>query len=161
MFANVRVCCFRPVGWNMTHIIGDTYIYMASILYGASLCQMCTIICVMWLIHIWNMTRIIRDTYIYGINVIWCEFVSNVHHYMCDVTHSYAEHDSFMWVTWLIHTYDATDLCEGRGIFIRVMWLIHMCDMTDSHVGLESFISGTWPILVSDMAHSYVWHNTK
>jgi len=42
--------------------------------------------------------------------------------YVCDTTHSYVWHDSFICVT----------------------WLIHMCDMTHSYVWHDSFICVTW-----------------
>jgi len=52
--------------------------------------------------------------------------------HMCDMTHSYVWHDSFICVT----------------------WLIHMCDMTHSYVWHASFIS-VWHDLY-DMTHSHV-----
>ena len=54
---------------------------------------------------------------------------------MCDMTHSYASHDSFICVT----------------------WLIHMCHMTHSYVRHDSFICVTWLNHMCDMAHYYVW----
>ena len=50
---------------------------------------------------------------------------------MCDMTHLYVWHDSFICVTWLIHMCDMTHSC--------VPWLIHMCDMTHSCVCHDSF----------------------
>ena len=41
-----------------------------------------------------------------------------------DITHSYARHDSFICVSWLIH------LC----VVTHVIWLIHKCDMTHSYL---------------------------
>jgi len=76
----------------------------------------CVCVCVTWLIH------------------------------MCDVTHSYVWHDSFMCVPWFIH--------------ICVTWLIHMCDVTHLHVWRDSFINETWPIHMCDMTHWYVRHDS-
>ena len=58
---------------------------------------------------------------------------------MCDMTHSYVGHDSFICVT----------------------WLIHMCDMTHSYVWHSSFICVTWLIHMWDMTHSYVWQSRR
>jgi len=39
-------------------------------------------------------------------------------------------HDSFIHVTWLIHTHDTTHSREWYDSFIRGTWLIHTCDVT-------------------------------
>jgi len=80
-------------------------------------------------------------------------------------------HDSFICVTWLIHTCDMTHLYVWHDSFIRVTWLIHMCDMTHSYVWHDSFICVTrislwalamcpahvtWLIYMCDTTHSYV-----
>jgi len=57
---------------------------------------------------------------------------------MCDMTHSYVWHDSFICVT----------------------WLIRMCVMTHSHVLHDSFICVTWLIDVRDMTRWCVWHDS-
>ena len=56
---------------------------------------------------------------------------------LCDMTHAYVWHDSFICVTWLMHT----------------------CDMTHSYVWHDSFICVTWLMHTCDMTHSYVWHH--
>jgi len=56
---------------------------------------------------------------------------------MCDLTHSYVRHDSFIRATWLIHTCDMTHSYVPHDV----------CDMTHSYVRHDSFI---W-----DMTHSY------
>jgi len=49
---------------------------------------------------------------------------------MCDMTHSYVRHDSFVSVTcWLI---PMSDMTHSYDLFLRVTWRIHMCDMTHS-----------------------------
>ena len=63
--------------------------------------------------------------------------------HMCDMTHSYVWHDSFVCVTWLIHMCDMTHdsfICVTWLVyvwhvsFICVPWLIHMCAMTHVYV---------------------------
>jgi len=56
---------------------------------------------------------------------------------MCDMTHSYVWHDSFICVT----------------------WLIHMCDMTHSYVWHDSFICVTW--LMWDVLNIRTSHVTR
>ena len=52
---------------------------------------------------------------------------------MCDMTHLYVRHDSFITETWLIYACDITHSCVWHDSFIRVTWLIHACDTTVSH----------------------------
>ena len=65
--------------------------------------------------------------------------------HICDMTHSCMWHDSFLCVTWPIHTRDMTKALEA-GAYSRWTgsWLIHMCDMTHSYVRSDSFIRVTW-----------------
>jgi len=92
---------------------------------------------------------------------------------MCDMTHSYVWHDSFICGTWLFHMWDMTHSYVWHDSFICVTWRIHMCDMTHSYVWQDSFacvthscawhdtlICVTWPIHMCDMTHSYVWHDS-
>jgi len=88
-------------------------------------------------------------------------------------------HDSFIYRTWLIHTWDMTHSYMGHDSFIRGTWLIlshthmnnscHTWDMTHSfapaiivvcirthfysHIGHDSFICWTWLIHTCDMTH--------
>ena len=79
---------------------------------------------------------------------------------MCDMTHSYVWHDSFVCVTWLIYTCGVTHSYVWHNSFTRVTWLIHVCNMTHSHVWHGSFICMTWLIHLCDMTHSRVWHDS-
>jgi len=109
---------------------------------------------------------------------------------MCDMTHPYVWHDSFMWhqleaqgviaiftcvwhdsfmcVTWLIHMSDMTHLYEWHDSSIWVTRLIFTCNMTHSHVWHDSFTCVwhdsftcvTWLIHPNDMTHAHVWHES-
>ena len=78
--------------------------------------------------------------------------------HMCDMTHSYVWHDSFICVTWLIHVCYMTHLVR-ETVVTRVTWLNHLCDMTHSYEWHDSFICVTWLIHMCDMTHLYVWHD--
>jgi len=67
---------------------------------------------------------------------------------MCDMTHSYVWHDSFICETWLIHMCDMTH--SQHSTWLRVTWLLHMWDMTHSYVWHDSFICETWLIHILD-----------
>jgi len=94
----------------------------------------------------------------------------------CDMTRSYEWHDSFIWVTWLVHMCDMTRSYVWHDSFICVIWLVHMCDITphiftnttdsfftdttDSYVRHDVLISATWIIHMCAMTHSYVWRDS-
>jgi len=92
---------------------------------------------------------------------------------MCDMTHSYVWHDSFIreekswsktrrlcgrvmhiWHAWFIR--DMTHLYVWHDSFVCVTWLIRMRDMTHSYVWHDSFVCVTWLIRMCDMTHSYL-----
>ena len=60
-----------------------------------------------------------------------------------DLTHSYAWHDPFICVTWLIHMCDMTQSYVRHDWWVRVTWLIHMCDMAHLHVWHDSRCTST------------------
>ena len=80
--------------------------------------------------------------------------------HMCGMTHSYVWQDSFICVTWLIRMCDVTHVYVWHDSFICVTWLIHVCDMTHSYVRRGSFVCVMWLIHMCDMTHSYVWHGS-
>jgi len=73
---------------------------------------------------------------------------------MCDITHSYVWHDSFVCVTWLIHMCDMTHSYVWHDSFMCVTWLIHMCAMTHSCVWHDSFICVTRLIHLCAIPHA-------
>ena len=68
--------------------------------------------CVTWLIH----------------NVTWLLPV-------CNPTHFYMRHDSFLYATWLIHMCDMTHSYMWHDSFLYATWLIPTCDMPCSTDG--------------------------
>jgi len=79
----------------------------------------------------------------------------------CDMTHSYAWHDLFTCVTWLIHVFDTTHIhmcgmthsCLWHDVFICATGLMYTCDMTHSYVWYFSFTHVTWRIHICEMTH--------
>ena len=92
---------------------------------------------------------------------------------ICDMTHSYVWHDSFLCVTWLIHICDTSFYSYVKyDSFTRMTCL---CDMTHwyvwhdsficvtclfSYLWHDTFISETWLIHTCAMSHSHVWHDS-
>jgi len=90
----------------------------------------------------------------------------------CDITHSYAWHDSFICVTWIICMCDwRIQMCDMTHssvwhvvikLPVRAAWIpsdsIHECDMTHSYLWYDEFIRVTWLIHTCDLTLSYVWH---
>ena len=81
-----------------------------------------------------------------------------IHTYVCDMSHSYVWHDSFICASWLVYMCNMTRSYVRHDSFICAAWLIRMCDMTHSYVRHDSFICATWLISMCDMTHSYVRH---
>jgi len=71
--------------------------------------------------------------------------------HMCDMTHSYVWHDSFICVPWLIHMCAMTHSYMWHDSFICMTWLIHGCDRTLSYV---TWLIFKWHISVTcDVTH--------
>jgi len=100
---------------------------------------------------------------------------------MHDMNHSFAWHDTFACVTWLICVCDMTHSCVWHASSVCMTWCIHVCGMTHSCVWHDSFTcvpfrirmygrthgsaqQGSFTsvirlIRMCDMTHSYVWHD--
>ena len=104
---------------------------------------------------------------------------------MWDMTHSCVWHDSFIRVTWLVHTCDIDPMqcsissrciiyvthmnesclmCEWVMLYIRMSHVTHIFRVkcivprSMSYAGDHSFICATWRIHMCDMTQSYVQH---
>jgi len=75
---------------------------------------------------------------------------------VCDMTHSYMWHDSFVYVTWLIRICDMTHSCVWHDSFVYVTWLIRICDMTHSFMWHDFLVYVTWLPRKCDMTYLYV-----
>jgi len=74
---------------------------------------------------------------------------------MCDMTHSYAWHGSFVCVAWRIHMCGMTHSYVWRDSFTSVPWLIHVCDTTPPYVWHNSFTCVTQLIHMCDTIRSH------
>jgi len=82
-------------------------------------------------------------------------FSSIITVYVQSHIHSYMWHDSFIYVTWLIH------MCDMTHSFVRYDSFI--CDVTNSYMRLDSLTTNSvWAIFdqIYDMNHSYVQHDS-
>ena len=158
------------------------------------ICMTWLFTCMTWLIHICDMilSYAWHDWFIYvtwlslhGTSYVTCQIhVCHVWHFnMCDMTQRYQEtlflkfdmthsylttwhawHDSFIYVTLLIHKCAMAHSYVWHNSFIWVTSLIHIRhldtrDMTHLYTWHDSFISVPWLIHMCDMTHSYVWHD--
>jgi hypothetical protein len=79
-------------------------------------------------------------------------------HCLCDMTHSFVQHDAFIGVTRLTHMCDTTHSYVWHDAFMRVTRRIHMRDTTHSYVWHDSFKCVTRLIHMCDTTHSYAPH---
>jgi len=79
---------------------------------------------------------------------------------MCDMTHSYMRHESFVCATWLMYMCDMTHSHVWHDSFTCVTWLIHTCGMNHSHVRHDSHICAARLIHTCDITRWYVWHGS-
>jgi len=81
-------------------------------------------ICVTWLIHMCDMTH----------SYVWHDsFICDMTHWLRDMTHWCVRYDSSIYVIWLIHMYAMTESYMWRDPFICVTWLSLRCDVTRTH----------------------------
>jgi len=113
--------CFLQREWVMSHVYNWLVSRTSHVAHMNDSCRayervmspICTshvasFICATWLVHKWDMT----------------------HTYARGMTHSYAWHDSFVCVTWLICMRDMTHSYAWHDSFVCVTWLIRMRDLT-------------------------------
>jgi len=83
-----------------------------------------------WLIHVCAMTRQ-SDTHVIGGFVDMVVYATGrqagVH--VCDMTHPYLWHDSFIYETWLIHMCDVTHSYVSHDSFMLHIWMSHVSSM--------------------------------
>jgi len=89
--------------------------------------------------------------------------VSRLQHiHICDMTHAYVRHDSFVCTTWLSCMCGMARLHVRSDLLVCAMWLILMRKCTratwpisDAHVRHDSFIYTMWLICMRGMALLY------
>jgi len=105
---------------------------------------------VTWLIHThWCMRH---DSFIHSLIYLTC--LTDV----CDVTHLYIWHDSWMYVTWLIYIYDMTHGCMWRDSFIYMTWLLDVCDVTHLYIWHDALMHVRRLIHMCHLTHGCMWH---
>ena len=90
--------------WVMSHLL------MSHVTRMNESCSLISFMCVARLIHIIHMCGTTRDSWLKcacGMSHS-CGTAHSHHSHVCDMTHSYVWHDSFICVTWLTHMCDMT-----------------------------------------------------
>ena len=146
-------------------------------------------ICATWIIQMCDMTH---SLFVPSVCAAATRFHNSfvfvtclIHAYhICDLTHAYVRHDSFIcatwltrysfegagaaaicftdsfvYVTWLTYICDVTHWYLRHDLGIRGTRLIYTCDMTHLHVWHDSSIRVTWPVHICDMTYSFVWRD--
>jgi len=116
---------------------------------------------VTWLIHV-CMCVCVGDA---SITISLYSCVTWLSH-MCDVSHSFVWHDSFMCVcvcVSVMHRSPSRCIHVWRDSVICVTWLIHLCDVTHSCVYVcvcRWCIDHHLVVLMFDVTHLCVWHDS-
>jgi len=76
------------------------------------------------------------------------------------MTHSYMWHDTFIYVTWLIHICDMTHSYVRHASFTCKIWPVYMWDMTRSNERHDSFKWETRLVQMRDMTRSNERHDS-
>ena len=105
--------------------------------------------------HIWmsHVTHMNESCHEHG------SFICMTHIRMCDMTHSYVRHDSFICVTWLIHMCNMAHSYVWHNSFMSHIRMTNMWDMTHSFEGHASFICMIWLIDVTHERRTHLEHN--
>ena len=109
-------------GWLM-HESCHTRLYMR---HDSFICVKLIHICMTWRIHMWDVTHsCVTYTSCMPLERGWSRHI-------CNMTHSYVWHDSFISVPWRIHIYDMTHSYVWHGAFTCATRLFDMCGVTHS-----------------------------
>jgi len=94
-------------------------------------------------------------------NVTWLIYIPwSIH--ICDMTHSYEWHDSFIRVTWLLHMCHVIRSYVWRDSLIFATSRIHKCDVTHWYVPYGLFMHATWLIEWMDkLCVIWRWHTSR
>jgi len=85
-----------------------------------------------------------------------CDMIHTWHIYICDMTHSYVRHDSFICATWLIHMCDMTHSYLWEECSICVTWHVNMCNRTYTCV---TWVGHELMHVWHDVRYAYAWHD--
>jgi len=107
-------------------------------------------VCATWLIATWrmcmcDMTHVRYDLLVCATWLIYmrkCTCATWLI-YICDVTHLYAWHGSFVCAIWPILVCNMTHSYAQHFKCTRATWLIHMCDTTHLYTRHGSFVGAT------------------
>jgi len=157
---------------NGSHMGHDSFIWYMTHSYVA--------IYMTLLIHTWHDSSMCDMTHLYMITHLYVLYVTWLVR-LCDVTHSYVWHASFICVIWHACATCVTWLIHVSCVWHGVTWLVRKCNMVYSYVWHDSpmtwllctwhnsFICPTrdltrsfwvmWLVHTCGMTHPHVWHD--